>query len=78
MMRIYRARELISWQAGAIGLLALAVLVNMGMMSRIASLEEAAEVDAARYRVQIERAEHTWDLAVRELGAMRLRQASIA
>lgn len=66
------ARELVSWQKAALGLLVLAVLMNMGMMARIASLEEAAKADAALYEAQIERAEHTRDLAVRELGAMAL------
>lgn len=80
MMRLYRARErltreLVGWQAGTIGLLALAVLVNMGMMARITSLEEAAKADAALYEARIERAERTRDLAVRELGEMSLRQA---
>lgn len=80
MMTLYRARErltreLVGWQAGTIGLLALAVLVNMGMMARITSLEEAAKADAALYEARIERAERTRDLAVRELGEMSLRQA---
>ena len=75
MMRLYRTRErrtreLVGWQAGTIGLLALAVLVNMGMMARITGLEKAAKADAALYEAQIERAEHTRDLAVRELGGM--------
>ena len=63
------------WQLGAFGLLALAVTVNMGMMSRIAGLEKAREADADRYQAQIERAERSRDLAVRELGAASLRQA---
>lgn len=42
-------RELVGWQAGTIGLLALAALVNMGMMARIVSLEKTAEADAALY-----------------------------
>lgn len=63
------------WQLGAFGLLALAVTVNMGMMARIAGLEKAREADADRYQAQIERAERSRDLAVRELGAASLRQA---
>ena len=63
------------WQLGAFGLLALAVTVNMGMMSRIAGLEKAREADADRYQAQIKRAERSRDLAVRELGAASLRQA---
>ena len=63
------------WQLGAFGLLTLAVTVNMGMMARIAGLEKAREADADRYQAQIERAERSRDLAVRELGAASLRQA---
>ena len=68
-------RELVPWQLGALGLLALAVTVNMGMMARISELEKAQETDAAQYQAQIERAERSRDLAVRELGAASLRQA---
>lgn len=79
-MTLYRARErltraLVSWQMGTIGLLVLAVAVNMGMITRITSLEQAREADAVRYRAQIESLEHTRDLAVQELGAMSIRQA---
>ena len=62
----------------AAGLLALALAVDMAQWARIASLEAGRRTDAERYRARIEQAEHTRDLAVRELGAMRLRQASIA
>ena len=80
MMTLWRARErltreLVSWQMAVFGLLALAALVNTGMMARIGSLEKARKEDAKRYQAQIEQAEHTRDLAVRELGAMSLRQA---
>lgn len=68
-------RETASWQAATIGLLVLAVAVNMGMIARITSLEQAREADAVRYRAQIESLEHTRDLAVQELGAMSIRQA---
>ena len=47
----------------------------MGMMARIARLQQAREADAARYQAQIESLEHTRDLAVQELGAISIRQA---
>lgn len=80
MMTLWRARErltraLVSWQLGAIGLLALAVAVNIGMMARITSLEAARLEDAAQYQAKLESAERTRDLAVQELGAMSIRQA---
>ena len=62
------SRALVSWQLGAIGLLALAVVVNMVMMARITRLEQTREADAARYQAQIESLKHTRDLAVQELG----------
>lgn len=65
-------RETASWQAGAIGLLALAVAGNMALAARIGSLEQAREADAARYRAQIERVERTRDQAVEQLGALVL------
>lgn len=66
-------RELVGWQAGAIGLLALAVAGNMTLAARIGSLEQAREADVARYRAQIERVERTRDRAVEQLGALVLR-----
>lgn len=69
------SRALVSWQAAAIGLLALAVVVNMGMMARINSLEAARLEDAAQYQAKLESAERTRDLAVQELGAISIRQA---
>ena len=80
MLTLWRARErlsraLVSWQLGAIGLLALAVAVNMGMMARINSLEAARLEDAAQYQAKLESAERTRDLAVQELGALSIRQA---
>ena len=65
-------RELVGWQAGAIGLLALAVAGNMALAARIGSLEQAREADAVRYRAQIERVEQTRDRAVEQLGALVL------
>ena len=62
------SRELISWQTAAIGLLALSAAVNMVLVNWISRQE-------ARYREQIEAAEHVRDLAVRELGAMSLQWA---
>lgn len=68
-------RELISWQAGALGLLALAVMVNTALMARIGALESRQQEEAARYEAEIEQAEHIRDLAVQELGAMSLQKA---
>lgn len=65
-------REMASWQAGAIGLLVLAVAGNMALAARIGGLEQAREADAARYRAQIERVEQTRDRAVEQLGALVL------
>ena len=65
-------RELVGWQAGAIGLLVLAVAGNMALAARIGSLEQDREADAARYRAQIERVEQTRDRAVEQLGALVL------
>lgn len=67
--------ETAAWQAGAIGLLALAALVNLVMSARIASLETARREDAERYQAQLESAERTRDLAVEELAEMSLRDA---
>lgn len=68
-------RELISWQAGALGLLVLAAAVNTALMARIGALESRRQEEAAKYQAQIEQAEHIRDLAVQELGAMSLQQA---
>ncbi len=65
-------RNLISWQAGAIGLLVLSTAVNAAMLARIDKLEAQRQADAERYQEQIQQAEHVRDLAVQELGAMTL------
>ena len=77
MMTLWRSRErltreLVSWQAGAVGLLALAAAGNMAMAARINNLEQARQADTERYRAQIESAEYTRDLAVEQLGEMVL------
>lgn len=59
---------------GFIGLLALAVLVNMAMMARITALENARKEDAAQYQDRLAWAEHVRDMAVQELGAISLQQ----
>ena len=68
-------RELVPWQLGALGLLALAVTVNMGMLARITGLEKAREADAVRHQEELRQAEHMRDLAVRELGNLRIQWA---
>lgn len=55
-----------------VGLLALALAVNMAQWAWIASLEAGWQADAERYRARIESAEHTRDLAVEQLGEMAL------
>lgn len=72
-----RKRELISWQAGALGLLVLAVAGNLALTARIAALEDQHRADealrqtkAALWETRLERAEHIRDLAVQELGEM--------
>ena len=50
-------RELASWRMAAIGLLALAVLVNVAMMARITHLEDAREADAVRHQEELRQAE---------------------
>lgn len=67
-------RDPISWQRASLGLLVLAVLTNVALMARIDALEAGRQEEAERYREQIEQAEHIRDLAVRELGALALRQ----
>lgn len=71
-------RELTAWQAGAIGLICLSVMVNTALTARITDLEAQRQTDAALYQEQIGQAERIRDLAVRELGAMSLRQAEEA
>ena len=61
-------RELASWRMAAIGLLALAVLVNVAMMARITHLEDAREADAVRHQEELRQAEQARELAVQELG----------
>lgn len=63
-------RETASWQAAAVGLLALSVAVNMGMMARIASLEQARDADEERYLAQIKSVEHDRDQAAERLDAI--------
>lgn len=55
-----------------VGLLALALAVNMAKWVWIASLEAGWQADAERYRAQIESTEHTRELAVEQLGEMVL------
>lgn len=71
----FRWREMTTWQKEAIGVLAFSTAANIALYARIVSLDKAVEASAARYRAQIESAERTRDLAVRELGAASLRQA---
>ena len=66
-------RELASWRMAAIGLLALAVLVNVAIMARITHLEDAREADAVRHQEGLRQAEQARELAVQELGTLRLR-----
>ncbi len=61
----------VSWRM-AVGLMALALGVNMVQWAWIASLEDARREDAARCRVQMERAERARELAVERLDAARL------
>ena len=56
-------RELASWRMAAIGLLALAVLVNVAMMARITHLEDAREADAVRHQEELRQAEQARELA---------------
>lgn len=67
--------ETAAWQKAATGLLALAVTVNMGMLARITGLEKAREADAVRHQEELRQAEHMRDLAVRELGNLRIQWA---
>lgn len=59
---------------GSIGLLALAVLVNLVLVARIAMLEDAWKEDVAQYQNRLAWAEYVRDLAVQELGAISLQQ----
>ena len=61
-----------SRRIATLGLLALALAVNMAQWAWIASLKAGWQADAERYRAQIESSEHTRDLAVQELGEMVL------
>ena len=58
--------ELVSWQFAAVGLLVLAVAVNMGLTARITALEEAQAESAAK----LQQAEKVKTLAVEELGEL--------
>lgn len=53
----------------AVGLLGLALVVNMAQWAWIAALEASRQEEADRYQAQIERAERTRDLAVEQLEA---------
>lgn len=67
--------EAAAWQRAAVGLLALSTLANAALAARIRTLEDRRAADADQYRARIEQADHTRDLAVRELGAMSLQAA---
>lgn len=56
-----------SWRMAAVGLLGLALAVNMAQWAWIAALDASQQEDAARYQAQIESAEQTRDLAVEQL-----------
>lgn len=58
-----------SLRMAAVGLLGLALAVNMAQWTWIAALEASWQEEADRYQAQIERAERTRDLAVEQLGA---------
>ena len=64
-----------AWQKAALGVFAVSLAVNMAQWTWISTLEDAREADAAKYQAQIEHAERSRDLAVRELGAASLQQA---
>lgn len=64
--------ETAAWQKGAIGLLALSVVVNTAQYARIAALEVSRREDAVRHQVQLESAERMRDMAVEQLGAVVL------
>lgn len=61
-----------SWRMAAVGLLGLALVVNMAQWAWIAALEASRQEDAVRYQAQIESAERTRDLAVEQLEAVVL------
>ena len=61
-----------SWRMAAVGLLGLALAVNLAQWAWIAALDASQQEDAARYQAQIESAERTRDLAVEQLGAALL------
>lgn len=61
-----------SQRMASVGLLALALAVNMAQWAWIASLEAGWQADAERYRAQIESAEHARNLAVEQLGEVVL------
>ncbi len=70
-----RTRELTCWQAGALGLLAGAAVVNAAFASALMDARARLERAEAQYQVQLQQAEQTRDQAVRELGAMALQAA---
>ena len=65
MLRSETAR----WQWAAVGLLGLALTVNMAQWAWIAALEVGWQEDAARYQAQVESAERMRDRAVEQLEA---------
>lgn len=72
-------REISAWQLGAIGLLVLAVLVNMAQQARIVALKDQLRADealrqseAALWEAKLERLERTRDMAVQALGEVVL------
>lgn len=65
-------RNGIYWQALALALLALSLLVNAALIVQLTSREERHQVDAARYKEQVEQAEHTRDLALDDLEKMTI------
>ena len=58
-----------SWRMAAVGLLGLALAVNMAQWAWIAALEASRQEEAEQYQAQIKSAERTRDLAVEQLEA---------
>lgn len=68
-------RETAAWQSAAIGLLALSMFTNTVFGGLYASQRKNWESESDQLRQELRQAENIRDLAVRELGAMSLRQA---
>lgn len=64
--------ELTAWQAVAIGLLAASALVNGVFASALMDARARLASEEAAHQAQLQQAEHTRDLAVRQLGEMAL------